>query len=67
MMVPVGVVVLFAIGAAFIAMAIGYATWRKLTGSTEPTNRPSNVLATTGGVIAAGAILWGFTHQGFFN
>lgn len=67
MMVPVQVVVVFAIGAAFLMSAIGYAFYRKLQGSTEPTNRLSNVLATVGGLIAGGAMLWGLAHQGFFT
>jgi len=67
MMVPVQAVVVFAIGAAFLTAAIGYAFYRKLQGSTEPTNRLSNVLATVGGVIAGGAVLWGLAHQGIFT
>jgi hypothetical protein len=67
MMVPVQVVVVFAIGAAFLMAAIGYAFYRKLEGSAEPTNRLSNVLATVGGVIAGGAMLWGLAHQGIFS
>ncbi|ROP72734.1 hypothetical protein [Curtobacterium sp. PhB115] len=67
MMVPVQVVVVFAIGAAFLMAAIGYAFYRKLQGSTEPTNRLSNVLATVGGVIAGGAMLLGLAHQGIFT
>lgn len=66
-MVPVQVVVLFLIGAVFVAAAIGYAAYRKLKGSTEPTNRVSNALATVGGVIAGSALLWGLAYQGFFD
>lgn len=67
MMVPVALVVLFAIGAAFIAAAIGHAAYRRSRGSMRPTNRLSNRLATAGGLIAGSAILWGFAYQGSFT
>jgi hypothetical protein len=66
-MVPVQVIVVFAIGAAFIAAAIGHAYCRKSKGSTQPTNRLSNYLAAVGGLIAGGGMIWGLAYQGFFT
>lgn len=68
MMVSAYVVVLFVIGAALIAVAIGIARYRVRTAKAEnPANSRSNVLATIGGLIACVAVVLGFIEQGFLR
>jgi hypothetical protein len=68
MMASAYIIVLFAIGAALIAAAIGLAWYRVRIAKAEgPVNARSNILATVGGIIAGVAILLGFLEQGFFK